>query len=96
MPNRKNSMTSVAVLHTYVFLLSFASAFLLGGKRPLLALSTRVMLVVLLGLALGYALTADAWYRGYLGVATLIVNLLFVAFVAIDFRRWQKAKNSSH
>jgi hypothetical protein len=88
-------MTSVAVLHTYVFLLSFASAFLLGGKRPLLALSTRVMLVVLLGLALGYALSADAWYRGYLGVATLVVNLLFVAFVVIDFRRWHKNKNSA-
>jgi hypothetical protein len=86
-------MTSAAALHTYVFLLSFASAFLLGGKRPLLAVSTRVMLVVLLALALGYAASGAEWYHGYVGVATLIVNLLFVGFVAIDVRSWQKRRN---
>ncbi|HTJ26306.1 MAG TPA: hypothetical protein VMA36_09075 [Candidatus Limnocylindria bacterium] len=86
-------MDSVAVLHTYVFLLSFASAFLLGGKRPLLALSTRVLLVVLLALAVGYAVSAAQWYHGYVGVATLIANAVFVGFVAIDVRNWQRRRS---
>ena len=72
-----------------VFIFAFASAFLLAQKRPMLALSTRVLLAVLLGLALGYALAADQWYRGYVGVATLIANGLFIAFAAIDFHGWQ-------
>lgn len=76
-------------LNMYVFLFAFASMFLLGGKRPLLAGSTRVLLVALLGLALGYMLEADAWYRPYLAVATAIANVLFVAFATIDFHRWQ-------
>lgn len=85
-------MVNGATLNMYVFLLAFASAFLLGGKRPFLALSTRAMLVALLGLALGYAVAVDEWYRSYLGVATLIVNLLFIAFAVIDFRAWNKTR----
>jgi hypothetical protein len=85
-------MINGATLNMYVFLLAFASAFLLGGKRPFLALSTRALLVVLLALAVGYAIWPGAWYRGILGVATLIANLLFVAFAAIDFRAWQKKR----
>ncbi len=76
----------------YVFVFAFASAFLLGGKRPFLALSTRGMLIVLLGLALTYAVGVDQWYRPYVGVATLIVNVLFVAFAVIDFLNWQKKR----
>lgn len=86
------TMIGGAPLNMYVFLLAFAAAFLLGGKRPFLALSTRATLVVLLGLALGYAAGEDQWYRSYLGVATLIANLLFVAFAAIDFIGWQKKR----
>jgi hypothetical protein len=85
-------MTSEAALHTYVFLLSFASAFLLGGKRPLLAFSTRVVLVVLLALAVDYAVATTAWYHGFVGVATLIANALFVGFVAVDVRNWQRRR----
>ena len=84
-------MTGNAI-NMYVFLFAFASAFLLAQKRPLLALSTRALLAVLLGLALGYAVSADQWYRGYLGVATLIANGLFIAFAAIDFHSWQKKR----
>ncbi len=82
-------MTGTA-LDVYVFVFAFASAFLLGQKRPLLALSTRALLAVLLGLALGYALSDGHWYRGYLGFATLVANALFIAFAAIDFYSWQK------
>ncbi len=83
-------MISGATLNMYVFLLAFASAFLLGGKRPFLALSTRVMLVVLLSLAVLYAMGADHWYRTYAGVATLIANGLFIAFAVIDYLKWRK------
>ncbi|HEY0395774.1 MAG TPA: hypothetical protein VGD01_14845 [Candidatus Elarobacter sp.] len=79
-------------LNMYVFIFAFASAFLLAQKRPMLALSTRVLLSVLLGLALGYAAAADQWYRGYIGVATLIANALFIAFAVIDFYGWQKKR----
>ena len=83
---------SANAVNMYVFLFAFAAAFLLAQKRPLLALSTRVLLAVLLGLALGYALAVDQWYRGYLGVATLIANTLFIAFAGIDFYGWQKKR----
>jgi hypothetical protein len=87
-------MINGATINVYVFLLAFASAFLLGGKRPFLALSTRALLVVLLGLALSYAVCVEHWYRAILGVATLIANLLFIAFAAIDFRAWQQSRNA--
>jgi hypothetical protein len=83
---------SANAVNMYVFLFAFAAAFLLAQKRPLLALSTRALLAVLLGLALGYALAVDQWYRGYLGVATLIANTLFIAFAGIDFYGWQKKR----
>jgi hypothetical protein len=85
------SMT-ISAINMCVFVFAFASAFLLAQKRPMLALSTRLLLAVLLGLALGYAASEGAWYRGYLGVATLIANLLFIAFAAIDFHGWQKKR----
>ena len=86
------TMINGATLDMYVFFLAFASAFLLGGKRPFLAISTRATLVVLLALALAYAAGADQWYRAYVGVAALIVNALFVAFAVIDFIGWQKKR----
>ncbi|HZO92715.1 MAG TPA: hypothetical protein VFB22_03020 [Candidatus Baltobacteraceae bacterium] len=76
----------------YVFLLAFASSFLLWSKRPVLAASTRVLLVVLLTLAVAYGASNGAWYRGYVGVAALIANALFVAFAGIDFLAWQKRR----
>ena len=86
-------MVSGVALNTYVFIFAFASMFLLGAKRPLLALSTRILLVALLGLAIAYAAGEGQWYRGYLGVATLIANVLFIAFAAIDFHNWQKKRS---
>ena len=86
-----NTMT-VTAIDMCVFVFAFASAFLLAQKRPMLALSTRLLLAVLLGLALGYGSSQGAWYRGYLGVATLIANALFIAFAAIDFHGWQKKR----
>jgi hypothetical protein len=85
-------MTTGAALNTYVFLFAFASMFLLGAKRPLLALSTRLLLVVLLGLGITYMAEPNAWFHGHVGVATLIANALFVGFAAIDFLNWQKKR----
>ncbi len=76
----------------YVFVFAFAAAFLLGGRRPFLALSTRAVLLVLLGLALTYVVAAEQWYRSYVGMATLLANVLFVAFAAIDYANWQKKR----
>lgn len=83
-----------SALDIYVFVFAFASAFLLGQRRPLLALSTRVLLAALLGLALGYALSDGQWYRPLLAGATLIANALFIAFAAIDFYGWQKRRRT--
>ena len=77
-----------------VFIFAFATAFLLGQKRPMLALSSRVLLAVLLGLAVGYAASEGRWYRDYLGAATLAANVLFVAFAAIDFYHWRTRQTS--
>ena len=54
-----------SALDIYVFVFAFASAFLLGQKRPLLAFSTRALLAVLLGLAaLFYAITLVKLAKG--------------------------------
>jgi hypothetical protein len=79
----------VTAIDMCVFLFAFAAAFLLGQKRPMLTLSSRVLLAVLLGLAVGYAASDGRWYREYLGAATLAANVLFVAFAAIDFYNWK-------
>lgn len=75
-----------------VFLFAFAGSFLLAQKRPMLALSTRILFLVLLALGLSYAVGEGQWYRPYAGVATLIANALFMAFGAIDFYGWQKKR----
>jgi hypothetical protein len=82
----------ITAIDMCVFLFAFAAAFLLGQKRPMLTLSSRVLLTVLLGLAVGYAAAEGRWYREYLAAATLATNVLFVAFAAIDFHGWQKRR----
>jgi hypothetical protein len=79
----------------YVFLLAFAAAFLLGGKRPFLQLSTRVLLVVLLGVAASFATADGAWYRPIVGTATIVANVLFVLFAGIDYVNSQKKQQTA-
>lgn len=76
-----------------VFLFCFAFGFLLAGKRPILTISTRVLLIVVVGLAATYGLSGDSPYRSLFAVATSIANVLFLAFVGIDFSRWLKARS---
>lgn len=81
----------LAAVNAYVFILAFACAFLLMGKRPVLALSTRMLLLVLIGLAGAYGLAPGAPYHDVVGAATLIANALFVVFGFIDFARYRTA-----
>jgi hypothetical protein len=75
-----------------VFIFAFATSFLLAQKRPMLALSTRALLAVLVGLALWYAVGDGQWYRPLVGAATLIANVLFIVFALLDYRGWQKKR----
>ena len=71
----------------------FAFGFLIAGKRPILKLSTRALLIVLFGAALAFALTENNPWHEEIGVGTLILNVVFVGFAVIDYRNWRKAKD---
>jgi hypothetical protein len=81
-----------AAANTVVFAFAFACAFLLAGKRPVLALSTRVLLVLVIALAGAYTVVTDEPLHPIIGVATLIANLLFVCFGALDFARFRSGR----
>jgi hypothetical protein len=78
-----------ASLEVSVFLFCFAFGFLMTGKRPILTISTRALLVVLVGLAGTFAFMGDSQLRTMVAGATAVANALFIAFVAIDFWRWK-------
>ncbi len=80
---------SSAVINAYVFLFCFASTYLLAAKRPILTFSTRIILVLLVGLAIFFSLDHTRWHD-VLGAATLAANGAFVAFAAIDYLRWMR------
>jgi hypothetical protein len=81
-----------AALNAAVFSFAFACAFLLAGKRPVLARSTRVLLVLVIGLAGAYTVVGEEPAHGIVGDATLIANALFVVFGAIDFARFRAGR----
>ena len=81
-----------AFTNTYVFLFCFAFGFLIAGKRQILTLSTRVILLAVVGCAASFALLPGEPYHSTFGVATVIANVLFVAFAAIDFFRWRASR----
>lgn len=83
------------MVNTYVFLFFFAFGFLIAGKRPILTLSTRALLIVLFGLALAYATTDGNPWHETIGVATLIANLVFVGFAFVDYLNWRKRRTES-
>jgi hypothetical protein len=88
-------MPQGALINTYAFLFTFAFAFLIGGKRPILKLSTRALMVVLFGGVLGYALTETSPWHTLIGIATGILNCLFVAFAYLDYRTWYRDRKNS-
>jgi hypothetical protein len=79
-------------LNAYVFAFFFAASFLISGKRPILTLSTRVLLVVVLAFAFGYVFSEHTLWHSVFGAAALILNLTFIGFAAIDCVNWHKAK----
>ncbi len=85
-------MTQGPVLDADVFAFFFAASFLIAGKRPILTLSTRGLLIGVLGLAFGYVLSEHSPWHGTLGVAALIANVVFIGFALIDYVNWHKAK----
>jgi len=87
-------MAQGALLNTYAFLFMFAFGFLISGKRPILKLSTRALLVVLFGAVLSYALTETSPWHMLIGIATGILNCLFVAFAIIDYRAWHRGRKN--
>ena len=80
------------LVNAYVFCFAFAASFLIAGKRPILTLSTRALLVVVLGLALGYVLSEHSLWHGVIGTGALILNVVFIGFALIDYVNWHKAK----
>jgi hypothetical protein len=87
-------MAQGALLNTYVFLFMFAFGFLVAGKRPILTLSTRVLLIVLFGGVLGYALSESSPYHALIGVGTGILNCVFIGFAATDYIAWRRGRKN--
>ena len=84
---------SSAVINAYVFLFCFAFTYLLAAKRPVLTFSTRIVLVILVGLAVCFAADRTRWHE-ILGAATLAANGTFITFAAIDYLRWMQRSDA--
>jgi len=91
-PRADKSHMGNAALDVAVFLFCFSLAYLISGRRRVLALSTRVLLLLLIGLAAGFAFAGGGELHLALGAATMTADVLFVAFVAIDFYRWSRLR----
>ena len=78
----------------YVFLFFLAFGYLIAGKNVMLRLSTRIVLVVLFGSALLFATSTGTWWHETVGVATLIANLIFLAFGVMDYLAFVKGDRS--
>jgi hypothetical protein len=81
-------------LDAYIFCFFFAASFLIAGKRPILTLSTRALLVVVLAFAFAYVLIDHSVWHGIIGTGALILNVVFIGFALIDYVNWQKRRNS--
>jgi hypothetical protein len=85
-------MTQGPAVNAYVFAFFFAASFLISGKRPILKLSSRVLLVVVLAFAFGYVLSEHTVWHVVLGAAALILNLIFIGFALIDYVNWHNGQ----
>ncbi len=74
----------------YVFLFCFAFGYLLAGKNAMLRLSTRIVLIALFGCALLFATSTGTWWHETVGVATVIANVIFLAFGVMDYLAFVK------
>jgi hypothetical protein len=85
-------MTQGPALDAIVFCFCFVASFLIAGKRPILTLSTRALLVVLLGFAFAYVLSEHSLWHGIIGTGALILNVVFIGFALIDYVNWHKTR----
>jgi len=69
----------------YLSLFCFAFGYLIVGKNVVLTLSTRLVLVVLFGCATSFAISGGTPWHAILGAATLILNVIFLAFGVLDY-----------
>ncbi len=65
---------------------------MIAGKRPILALSTRALLVVVLAFAFAYVLSEHSLWHGIFGTGALILNVVFIGFALIDYVKWHRAR----
>ncbi len=65
---------------------------MIAGKRPILALSTRALLVVVLAFAFAYVLSEHSLWHGIIGTGALILNVVFIGFALIDYVNWHRAR----
>jgi hypothetical protein len=85
-------MTQGPAVNAHVFAFFFAASSLIAGKRPILTLSTRALLIAVLACALAYVLSKHSTWHSTFGVGALILNLVFIGFALIDYVNWLKAK----
>lgn len=83
-------MMQGTTVNACVFCFCFVASFLLAGKRPILTLSTRAVLVAVVGLAIGYLLSDGSTWHNAIGVAALILNVIFIGFAVIDGFDWHR------
>lgn len=84
------SMDQSTLVNACAFLLCFGVGFLFTGKRPVLAISTRLCLIGVFASALWFAATSDQLTHALAGATLMIANVLFVAFASIDLMNWRK------
>lgn len=80
------------LVNAYAFCLAFAATFLIAGKRPILTLSTRALLVILLGFGFAYVLSEHSLWHDVIGSGVLIANLVFIGCALIDYVAWHKRR----
>jgi hypothetical protein len=87
-------MAQGTLINTYVFVVFFAAGFVIAGKRPILTLSTRLVLLALIASAIGYVVSGESPWHSIIGAATLILNCVFIGFALIDYVNWNKKRTS--
>ncbi len=86
-------MSQGLLVNAYVFCFFFAASFLIAGKRPILTLSTRALLIVVLAFAFAYVLSEHSLWHELIGTGALILNVVFIGFALIDYVSWHRAKH---
>ena len=74
----------------YVFLFSFAVGYLLAGRRTILTVWTRTVLIALCIGCLAYGMAASHIAREIIAFTCMMGNIVFLIFAGLDFMEWQR------